>query len=59
MSAAYLKHFRGALTSMFRIRAALLNCTLCFAAKKNKTACLQASAGTEYNINRSGFKETP
>jgi hypothetical protein len=57
MSDAYMKHFRGALTSMFRIRATLLNCALCFAAEKNKTACLQASAGPENNMHRSGFKE--
>jgi hypothetical protein len=54
----YMKLFRGALTSMFRIRAASLNCVLCSAAEKNTTACLQASAGPEDNMHRSGFKKT-
>jgi hypothetical protein len=58
MSDAYMKHFRGALTSMFRISAASLNCALCSAAEKNTTACLQAPAGPEDNMNRSLFKKT-
>jgi hypothetical protein len=58
MSDAYMKHFRGALTSMIRIRSASLNCALCSATEKSISACLQASAALEDNMHGSGFKKT-